>query len=152
MKVQALLVAVSAGLLVAADAKDDAVKAAKAKLKGSWSLVSLEESGKKQPFPEGAKMSLVFQDDKVIMQSAFGDKKDSKEATYVIDPTKKPATIDITPADGPEKGKTMAAIYVIEKDELKICATQGPDQDRPKEFVTKEGSKSVLMTLKREKQ
>jgi uncharacterized protein (TIGR03067 family) len=147
-----VVLCIAVGLLIAADAKDDAVKAAKAKLKGSWSLVSLEESGKKQPFPEGAKMSLVFQDDKVVMQSAFGDKKDSKEATYVIDPTKKPATIDITPSDGPEKGKTMPAIYVIEKDELKICGAQKPDQDRPKEFVTKEGSKSVLMTFKREKQ
>jgi uncharacterized protein (TIGR03067 family) len=145
-----LILLLAVGVMVAADA--DAVKKEKAKLKGTWTVVSLEEEGKKQPFPEGVKMSLIFQDDKLAMQFALGDKKDSKEAAYVIDPAKKPAIMDITPNDGPEKGKTVRGIYMLDKDELKICGAQKPDNDRPKDFVTKEGSKSVLITLKRDKQ
>jgi len=151
MKLPALLV-IAAGLLVAADTKDDAIKKDKAKLKGSWSIVAIEEEGKKQALPEGIKASLVFQDDKLATTGVRGDKKDSREATYVIDPTKKPATIDITLLDGPERGKTVPGIYAFEKDELKICWALKSDQDRPKEFPTKAGSKSILFTLKREKQ
>jgi uncharacterized protein (TIGR03067 family) len=145
-----LFLVLTAGMLIAADS--DAVKKEKAKLKGTWSVVSLEEEGKKQPFPEGVKMSMVFDDDKLAMQFAFGDKKDTKEATYAIDPAKSPGHLDITLSDGPEKGKTVRGIYVIDKDGFKICWAQKPDNDRPKDFTTKEGSKSVLITLKRVKQ
>lgn len=148
MRVRALLVVIS-GLLIAADAKDDAVKKEKARLKGTWDIVSVEQEGRKVARPEGTKMKMVFQDDKFVMQSIMGDKKESKEATYTIDPTQKPVTIDIVPGEGPDKGKTVAGIYVIDKDELKICTVFKPGQDRPKEISAKE--KTVLFTLKREK-
>src|SRR5262245_22538667 len=115
MRAHAVLV-MFAGLLVAADAKDDAVKKEKARLTGAWDIVSVEQEGRKVARPEGTTMKMVFQDDKFVMQSIAGDKKESKEATYAIDPTQKPATIDIVPGEGPDKGKTVAGIYVIDKD------------------------------------
>jgi uncharacterized protein (TIGR03067 family) len=146
MKVQALLVAVSVGLLVAADAKDDAVKAAKAKLKGTWAVVSLEEKGEKAPEDVVKKMRLVFQDSKVIIK---GTEDGDHEATYTIDPSQKPATLDLVPADGPDKGKTLRCIYSLEGDDLKICSASKSDDERPTEFAAK---KAVLLVFKRGKQ
>jgi uncharacterized protein (TIGR03067 family) len=149
MKVQALLVVVAAGLLVAADAKDDAVKAAKAKLKGAWKVVTLEEQGEKAPEDVVNKMRLVFQDDKLVIK---GTDDGDHEAKYSIDPSQKPASLDLVPADGQEKGKTLRCIYSLEGDDLKICSATKADDDRPKEFAAKKGDKAVLLVFKREKQ
>lgn len=146
-KLQAVLV-LAAVVLIAAD--DDAVKKEKAKLKGTWEVTAMEEEGKKPPLPEGAKVKLVFEADKLVFQFSIGDITDKKTATYTIDPSKKPATLDLVPEDGPEKGKMLPCIFIVDKDELKICAATKPGQDRPKEFATKEGSKSMMMTLKRD--
>jgi uncharacterized protein (TIGR03067 family) len=140
------------GFCFAADAKDEAVKKGLEKLQGTWTLVSIEEDGKKQPFPEGGKMQVVFKDNKMTARTTVGDKTDSKEATYSIDPSKKPAHLDITPTDGPGKGKVVPHIYVIEKDELKLCGATEGSQERPKDFATKKGEKAVLLIFKREKQ
>jgi uncharacterized protein (TIGR03067 family) len=141
------LLLVAAGLLVAADAKDDAVQAAKAKLKGTWKVVSLEEQGTKAPDDVVKKMRLVFQDSKLVLK---GMDDGDHEASYTIDPSKKPATLDLVPADGTEKGKTLRCIYAVEGDELKLCSAP-PDGDRPKEFTAAKGSQSVLLVLKRDK-
>lgn len=148
-KLQALVLVLTAVVLVAAD--DDAVKKEKAKLKGAWEVVSMEENGKKAPFPEGAKLRLRFQDDKVAVEISLGGVDDKKDAAYKIDPAKQPAWLDIVPEDGDEKGKTFQCIYVLDKDDLKICAAKA-GVERPKEFATKEGSKTSLMILKRDKQ
>jgi uncharacterized protein (TIGR03067 family) len=146
MKVQVLLVVVAAGLLVAADAKEDAVKTEKAKLKGTWKTVSLEDNGDKAPEDVVKKMRLVFQDSKIIIK---GTDNGDHEGTYTIDPSQKPATLDLVPADGPDKGKTLRCIYSLEGDDLKICSPSKSDDDRPKEFAAK---KAVLLVFKREKQ
>jgi uncharacterized protein (TIGR03067 family) len=152
MRLHSLLL-VTVGVLVAAEEKDDAVKKDKAKLKGSWEVVAIEEDGKPaQPLPKDRKMKVVFQDDKIVVTDYVGDKvTDSKEAAYSIDPTKKPAQLDIVPADGPGKGKVVPHIYTVDKDELKLCGATEESPQRPKEFATKEGSKSILLVLKREK-
>jgi len=110
----------------------------KAKLKGTWVLVSLEQDGKAQPLPANGRFTMTFQGDKLIATEGV-----TKEATYSIDPTKQPAHLDIIPADDPDKGEPAPLIYVIDKDELKICGATlgalGRDGERPKEFATKEG-------------
>jgi uncharacterized protein (TIGR03067 family) len=79
-----------------------------------------------------------------------GDDKNSKEVTYTIDPTQKPPHMDIVPLDGSEKGKKLLGIYTLDKDDLKICIA-GPEQERPTEVASKEGVKTGLLTLKRQK-
>jgi uncharacterized protein (TIGR03067 family) len=140
---------VAASLLVAADAKEDAVKEAKAKLKGTWQVVSLEEKGEKAPDDEVKKMRLVFQDNKLVIK---GMDNGDHEAKYTIDPAAKPATLDLVPADGQEKGKTLRCIYSLDGDDLKICSPPRADDDRPKEFSAKKGEKAVLLVFKRDKQ
>jgi uncharacterized protein (TIGR03067 family) len=142
--------ALASVLLIAADAKDDAVKEAKAKLKGAWDMVSIEHPGGKVPIPEGGKFQMVIENDKFTMQFIKGETKDNTEATYTIDPTQKPPQIDIVFSEGPIKGMKGLGIYVLDKDDLKIFLAE-PGEPRPKEIAAKEGVKAVLMTIKRQK-
>jgi uncharacterized protein (TIGR03067 family) len=151
MKIHALL-SVAAALLIAADAKDDAVQKDKAGLQGTWKMVSVEQEGRKFPdkFLEGK--GLIFQGDKVTL-TGEADRK----GTYAIDPTQKPATLDLTlpdlEQDPKDEGtdKTRRWIYQLDGDNLKICGYESPGKDRPKEFVTKKGDQILLMVFKREK-
>jgi uncharacterized protein (TIGR03067 family) len=103
------------------------------KLQGTWTLVSMEVDGKRK-IVEGARV--VVQGDKFI--SNIGTIK----GTYSTDPTKKPAHLDIITFEG----KTVPCIYVIDNDGLKLCV--GGDQERPKNFATKQGEKALLLILK----
>jgi uncharacterized protein (TIGR03067 family) len=129
------------GLLVAADEKKDDVKD---KLKGTWTVVSIEEGGKKQPEEQYKGMSLTFDGDKVT----FKHGNDTKMGTFKIDAGQKPAHLDLVPSDGPEKGKTMKMILEVDGDTLTIAGPKKEfEGERPKKF---DGA-DVKITLKREK-
>jgi len=135
------LLIVSALFIVAADAKEDAVKADLKKLQGRWLLERLERNGfdaTKASNVEG--YVFEFLDAKFFMWRSREKKagKDSIGYSITIDPSKDPKHIDI---------KELAlGIYKIEGDTLIICW----DIERPTEF---KGPKDKfgwrLWTLKR---
>jgi uncharacterized protein (TIGR03067 family) len=145
LKLRALAI-VTIGLLIAADKKDGGKKAEDS-LEGAWSFVSVTENGKPTELPP-AEVRLIFTKDKVIMK--FGDMENEMWA-YTLNPSKKPAEIDVTFSFGPHKGYQGKGIYLIDGETLKICHSQEPGDARPKEFASKEGSKLVLAVLKRQK-
>jgi uncharacterized protein (TIGR03067 family) len=59
--------------------------------------------------------------------------------------------MDITGTEGPNKGKTMLAIYELEGDSMKVCYDMS-GKERPTEFKTKPGTAQFLAKYKREKQ
>ena len=63
----------------------------------------------------------------------------------------KPATMDLTPDEGPEKGKTMKAIYKLEKGVLTIAVIEGKEGEtkRPANFDGK-GDDEILLELTKE--
>jgi uncharacterized protein (TIGR03067 family) len=141
-----LLAVFAVGLLIAAaPAKDDAKKSP---LEGTWQAVSIDGPGGGPP-PEAVKqIKLTLTADKLTETLPDGSKH---EATYKVDASKKPATIDFVPTDGPNKGKTAKGIYVIEGDTLKIAFSDSEDAPRPKEFKKDDAAKIGVMTFKREK-
>jgi uncharacterized protein (TIGR03067 family) len=145
MKLQ-LCALLAIGLLVAAAPKDDDAKADREKLQGVWSVVSLEVSGTQAGADDTKNIKFEFKGDKIF----FMDGKENHEGTFKLDPTTKPKTIDVVPADGPGKGKTHPGIYTFEGDTLKICGAE-PGTERPKEFKTKQGAGQTLVVLKRAK-
>src|SRR5262245_52388457 len=90
---RSLLLVPLVALLLAADAKDDAVAKDKAALKGKWRMVAAEDwNGEKIP-DDVAKMYIyTFTDDKVIAK--VPDAKED-EGSYTIDPAKSPKQIDM---------------------------------------------------------
>ena len=140
-----VLVLVLPVLAVLGQGKDDPKKDAE-RLEGTWLVVESERNGQKQPEEQTKKLKMIFNKDRYIIQVD----ENTKEATFTIDPTKKPKTIDVVPLDGEDKGKTIPGIYMLDGDKLKLCfADKTPD--RPKEFTGKADSKAILFVLQKAK-
>ena len=140
MRIAVLLLPL-AGLLSAAD---EGTKAELAKMKGTWQGVSGEVDGRKANPMELEKTFLVIEGDRYTLQLPDAVRK----GTFKIDPAKSPKQIDVTAADGPDKGKTMRGIYELKGATLRYCLAQ-PQKDRPTEFTSKAGSGHVLYVHKR---
>jgi uncharacterized protein (TIGR03067 family) len=115
-------------------------------LQGSW-LPSAAELGGQQ-FPDDVRKStkLVVKDDKYTVTVGA----DVDEGTVKLNPSAKPKAMDITGTAGPNKGKTILAIYERKGDTLRVCYDLG-GKSRPTEFKTKAGTQLFLVTYKREK-
>src|SRR5262245_21363122 len=141
-----VMLALVAGFLVAAEAPNDTVKKTTEKLKGTWLVQSALKDGKApSDLKPGAKF--IITENKVSV-SAGGDTVDY--FSFTIDPTQKPAAMDVKLFDGPDKGKVIKAIYSLEGDRLRICVAL-PGQDRPTKFSGDKGTGASLVVLKREK-
>ncbi|MBY0524575.1 MAG: TIGR03067 domain-containing protein [Gemmataceae bacterium] len=123
------------------DTKDDSEK-----LQGVWKVMSAERNGKKQPDDELKGLRLTFKADKIV----FKDNDKEQEATYKLDPDKKPKAIDLVVKVG-DKTETIPGIYQLNGDDLKICAAGEPGKPRPTEFATRPATGTGLILLKREK-
>src|SRR5205823_6370311 len=55
---------------------------------------------------------------------------------YKLDLKSAPAGIDLTPLDGPDKGKTYPGIFTRDGDFLEVCYDSRPGAKRPKVFVS----------------
>lgn len=117
------------------------------KIQGTWAVVSAEADGKKLPPREVKDVTLVITADQIVF-NLKGEEK--KAGNYKLAPTKSPKVIELTPLDGPDKGKPQRDIYELNGDQLKLCIQNGDGQP-PTEFATKAGDGLSLLILKRVK-
>jgi uncharacterized protein (TIGR03067 family) len=135
-----LIALVGVSVAVRADDKDEWKK-----LSGKWNI-------EKAVFM-GQDSTEVFKTAKLTVEEGkysvvFGDQED--KGTIKLDTAKKPKQMTIESTDGPNKGKTIMAIYEIDGDTCKICyALEG--KDAPKEFESKEGTMTLYIVYKRDK-
>ena len=122
--------------LLADDTKDAS------NIQGTWIIESAMADGKEDNEIKGDRMT--FKDGIVTVKTKEKDEK----GTYKIDPSQKPKTIDVK-EDG--KDKVYQGIYKLEGDKLTICIPEQAGNKRPTEFTAKEGSKQMILQLKREK-
>ena len=133
------LLACGLGGIVLADEK--ALK----ELAGSYKAVSVERRGVTAPREYTEKFSLSIKGEVMTVDIGEGE---AKKAKIAVDPAKKPAHIDISPDDGPEKGQTFPGIYKLEKDELTLAYVE--KGDRPKDFAS--DARTIVMKLRKEKE
>ena len=70
--------------------------------------------------------------------------------TYAVDPTARPARIDLHNDEGRAKGQDWEGIYRLEGDRLTICDDAfDPSRTRPTRFTTSPESGHVLVTFRR---
>ena len=137
---------------VAAAPKDDAPKekppadADADKIQGTWVAIWVETGGKPAPSNTIKNLSLLITADKI----AFNPGGENRQSTYKLDPAKTPKIIELTPQDGPAKGKTLRGLYELDGDRLKLCVQNGEGEE-PTEFATKPGTGWRLLILRRKK-
>lgn len=138
-----LLLVPVAGFLVAAD---DPIPKGLEKIQGTWVLDSLVVEGKEIPQVNLKNTKLTIKGDKYTFVN--GDV--TNKGVYKVDATKKPMTLDIVVDEGPDKGKTLPAIYEADGDSLKICLSI-KGKLRPEAFGSKADSGVVLESWKKAK-
>lgn len=127
-----------------ADEKKPAEKKADEALQGVWSVTALSSNGKEDKVTPGHK--LIFKDGKLITKVG---EKTLTTMKYKVDPTQKPATIDVTFMSGAAAGKTIRGIYEVKEGELKYAVAMGDGEERPSEFAPK--AFAYYYVLKRDK-
>jgi uncharacterized protein (TIGR03067 family) len=121
-----------------ADDKDDTID-------GTWLPSDAELAGKKFPDDVRKAIKLVIKgDDYTVTVGEATDKGTCKR-----DPSSKPRALDITGSEGPNKGKTILAIYERDGNTLRVCYDLS-GKARPTEFKTKPGTRLFLVTYERE--
>src|SRR5262245_15844907 len=115
-------------------------------IQGAWVPLTAEFGGKMFPEEVRKAIKLVVKDDKYTVTTG----KAVDQGTAKVNPAAKPKELDIVGTDGPNKGKTILAIYERDGDTLKVCYDLG-GKNRPTEFKTMEGTQLFLVTYKQEK-
>ncbi len=115
-------------------------------IEGTWLPSTAELAGNKFPDEVRKSIKLVIKDGKYTV--TVGQVPDA--GTAKLDTSAKPKALDITGTEGPNKGKTIFAIYELDGDTLRVCYDLS-GKSRPTEFKTKEGTQLFLVTYKREK-
>ncbi len=116
-------------------------------LDGTWLPASAELGG--QPFPDEVRktIKLVVKDGRYT--ATVGRQVD--RGTVKLAPAATPPALDITGTEGPNKGKTILAIYERKGDTLRICYDLG-GKKRPTEFKTAAGTQLFLVEYRRQKE
>jgi uncharacterized protein (TIGR03067 family) len=114
------------------------------RLEGAWVITSRVFNGTPQVEPRGGTRLLIRGTSYAL--EAAGD-------TFVrgslrVDPTKSPAALDLSPENGPDKGRTLLCIYSTNGDTLRYCFP-GSGGFRPNELTAERGSNHELVTLRR---
>jgi uncharacterized protein (TIGR03067 family) len=118
-----------------------------AQLQGEWVMVSGSADG--QPMPEAMRkeMKRICKGDETTTTMAG---QPYFKAKILLDPSKKPKTIDYQMAEGPTKGQKQLGIYELDADTFKSAFAK-PGAERPTDFTSKPGDGRTVSVWKREK-
>jgi uncharacterized protein (TIGR03067 family) len=156
------LSAITVALLLAGGASlagaDDPPKAHDPNLEGEWVHVSFVVNGMKRPLEPDMKCVYYFKADTLTKTVKDHNQASEMQATFKLDASKKPKTIDIGYGSGlfvenaPADAEIPPAlgIYEIKDSVLRICFAQ-PGKKRPTRFRAEVGSGLTLITAKRVK-
>jgi uncharacterized protein (TIGR03067 family) len=126
-------------------ALSDDAKKDESKIDGTWLLKTAELGGKKLPEQPGVTVKLTLKKGEYEVQAESPDR-----GTVTYDESTKPKEMDIKGVEGPNKGKTILAIYELSGDKLTICYDLS-GKSRPTEFKTLPKSRLFLVTYERKK-
>jgi uncharacterized protein (TIGR03067 family) len=115
-------------------------------IEGIWVPESAEISGVKFPDEVRKTIKLELKGDQYTV--TVGSQID--RGTCKRNPSAKPKELDITGTEGPNKGKTILAIYEREGDTMKVCYDLS-GKNRPTEFKSTAGSQLFLVEYKLQK-
>jgi uncharacterized protein (TIGR03067 family) len=118
------------------------------KLQGLWQAVEGELGGQKDTSPDLRQVRLRFRGDLAV---SYRKDERTETAKVTLDPTRSPKAMDLKMLDGPDKGKTFACIYRLDKDRLTVCkyVDERGLTKRPTEFTTAPGDGRGCIAFRR---
>jgi uncharacterized protein (TIGR03067 family) len=151
-----LLLVVSSGLLDATGFDEKAaIKKDQERLDGRWKLIKCERDGQDKTQEEKrVRHTVYFSGDQLqgsLGFAVFHGHFVLDNYAIKLDPSRKPKEMNL--ARRREEGKpreTLLGIYELDGDRLSICWA-APGQKRPDRFITKAGSKWMLVVYERDK-
>lgn len=126
-------------------ADDDAAKAAK-KLEGTYEVVTATLGGKPARNAANVK-SIVIKDGEIVTD--YGN-RGVRKAKFTVDPSKKPAEIDMRKANAKEADAVGKGIYQTKDTDKGLELTIAFSSVRPKDFKG-EGAEEIVLILLRKK-
>lgn len=120
------------------------------KLQGEWIMAAMVYDGKDGPEETLKAFRRKVEGDKYTVTITKGDAVQTVKGSFKLDPSKKPATLDVTTKDKNGDDVTIQGIYELTGDTHKICMAP-KDQARPTEFTSTEGSGRTMIVWKRAK-
>jgi uncharacterized protein (TIGR03067 family) len=131
-------------------ADEKALRAEMKKFEGTWEFTESLLNGETRPEGEIKSYRLVIKGD------TFENQRDGKvtaRGTWKFVAQKGAVLhIDVTPADGPDQGKPLSAIFEWVGDAgARFCGPAAAGGDRPTKFAGGAGSKQLLIVYKRVK-
>jgi uncharacterized protein (TIGR03067 family) len=120
-------------------------KPAKDSLNGAWTLASGVMAGEKMSDEVRKSVHLMLRNGKYAAKVG----EDTDQGTYTVDKSKTPATMTLVGTNGPNKGKTMLAIFELDNGTLKVCYDMS-GKAFPSDFESKKDTKSFLATYERQ--
>jgi uncharacterized protein (TIGR03067 family) len=129
-----------------ADNSRQSKEAEQEKLDGTWQLTEGEVSGTKLPANAVGAIVLVVTRDHYRVTTAEGP----DEGTVRLLPDRNPKAMKIEGTKGPNKGKTMLAIYELKDDKLRVCYDLS-GQAWPMEFKSKPKTQTCLAIYRKQK-
>ena len=118
-------------------------------LQGTWEIVQAHVNGTAQTDESRkAGFKIMFKGRTMTLHASGVD---GRTHSFVLDPSKKPKTIDIAvAADGMTNGDMLfLAIYDLGPDELKLCMPIQSTEERPTAFRGDDGLGPIFYRLKR---
>jgi uncharacterized protein (TIGR03067 family) len=137
-----------AGMFTTAEGNaQEAEKQLAAALKGTWQMVSRIEDGVAADKELVSRRTITVADGKYTVRDAS---KVITEATFKLDPSKKPAWFDVTYPGDDGKTVTERGVIKVEGDTLTFCLA-APGAARATEFRSAKGDDHLLVAYKRVK-
>lgn len=133
---------------VTATAGGEAAKKDAERLQGNWTVLRMEEGGKKAP-DELLKATVVTIKGDELTVTENG--KPVVAFRMKLDPRKKPAEVNLTHLGGDDKDKTEQGIYEFKKDDTVWFCVADIGKKRPTSFETKKDDEHTLVVIKRKK-
>jgi uncharacterized protein (TIGR03067 family) len=116
-------------------------------LQGEWQVIAMEDDAVRAA-PEAVK-GMRWKFDGATLEANDPGEELRPWSTIRLDGTKSPKQIDLVLTDGPNKGKSVPGIFMIERNRLVVCSGEKPTDQRPTEFATWDESSRCLLTLER---
>ncbi len=114
-------------------------------IQGTWVPITAELGGHALPEDRLLSMKLILAKQNYTMLVG----KTSDKGTVTLNSEVRPMAMDVRGTEGPNKGKTIPAIYQLAGDTLKVCYNLS-GQERPTEFMTRPNTNLFLVMYKRQ--